>query len=200
MTTPKRRLREEVRRARLAQPDKDALSRRICAAVMALPEYAAARTVLWYVDAGGEVRTRLTLPEALARGQRVAVPYCVVERSELELFHLEDVSELAAGAYGILEPREELRRRPGKGVLPLEVDLVVGPGVGSPRGGGRRGPGLGYYDRLLTRTRPDALLIGLAFECQVVPEVPSDPHDVVVDVVLTEAEQHRVRGDPRPQG
>ena len=197
MTTPKRRLREEVRRARLAQPDKDALSRRICAAVMALPEYAAARTVLWYVDAGGEVRTRLTLPEALARGQRVAVPYCVVERSELELFHLEDVSELAAGAYGILEPREELRRRPGKVVLPLEVDLVV-PGVAFDRRGGRLGQG--YYDRLLTRTRPDALLSGLAFECQVVPEVPSDPHDVVVDVVLTEAEQHRVRGDPRPQG
>src|SRR4051812_40962742 len=102
-------IRELARKNRVAQPDKEELSRRICAAFTALPAYQAAKTVMWYVDAGSEVRTRFSLPEALTHGKRVVVPWCVVETNELELFHLEDMSELVEGAYKILEPRAELR-------------------------------------------------------------------------------------------
>src|SRR5690348_11428499 len=108
--TPKQLLREQARKNRIAQKDKDAVSRTICAKFMALPAYKSAKTVMWYVDAGSEVRTRHTLPEALTHGKRVVVPYCIVETNELELFHLEDMSELVEGAYKILEPREDLRR------------------------------------------------------------------------------------------
>ena len=109
-------IREQARKNRVAQKDKDELSRRICAAFTALPAYQNARTVMWYVDAGSEVRTRHTLPEALTHGKRVVVPWCVVETNELELFHLEDMSELVEGAYKILEPRAELRLLPAKRV------------------------------------------------------------------------------------
>src|SRR6478672_12992023 len=111
-------IREQARKNRIAQKDKDAISRTICATFTALPAYAAAKTVMWYVDAGSEVRTRHMLPEALAHGKRVVAPWCVVESNTLELFLLEDMSELVEGAYKILEPKTELRQLPNKLVKP----------------------------------------------------------------------------------
>jgi len=188
-------LREQARKNRVAQPDKDAVSQRIVAAFLALPEYAAATTVLFYVDAGSEVRTRHSLAGALAGGKRVVVPYCIVATNELELFHLEDVTELVEGAYKILEPKAELRGLPGKRVAPDELDLVMVPGTGFDLRGARMGQGKGYYDRLLTGVRPGTPLIGVAFDCQVFEEIPVAPHDVFMDAVLTET--RLIRGTRR---
>ncbi len=187
-------IREQARKNRIAQNDKDAVSRRIAAAFMDLPAYAAARTVMFYVDAGSEVRTRHSLPEALSGGKRIVVPYCIVETNELELFHLEDMSELVEGAYKILEPKPELRALPHKRVTPEELDLVMVPGTAFDPRGGRMGQGKGYYDRLLARARPDAPLVALAFECQMFPEIPVAPHDVFMDLVLTEQRAYPGRG------
>lgn len=184
--TRKAAIREQARKNRIAQKDKDELSRQICRRFMELPSYTTANTVMWYVDAGSEVRTRHSLPEALRHGKRVVVPWCVVERHELELFLLEDMSELVEGAYKILEPRPELRQLPGKTVRPDELDLVMVPGTAFDLRGGRMGQGKGYYDRLLAKVRPDAQVVGLAFECQIFDEIPVEPHDVFMDLVLTE--------------
>jgi 5-formyltetrahydrofolate cyclo-ligase len=187
-------IREQARKNRVAQTDKDAVSRAICGKFMALPAYQSAKTVMWYVDAGSEVRTRNTLPEALTHGKRVVVPWCVVETNTLELFHLEDMSELVEGAYKILEPKDELRRLPAKVVQPEELDLVMVPGTAFDPRGGRMGQGKGYYDRLLARARPDAPLVALAFDCQIFDEIPVAPHDVFMDLVLTESRALAGRG------
>ena len=192
--TRKATIREQARKNRVAQPDKDAVSQRIISAFMALPQYAAANTVLFYVDAASEVRTRHSLPEALGHGKRIVVPYCIVETNELELFLLEDMTELVEGAYRILEPKPELRGSPAKRVEPEEVDLVMVPGTAFDPSGARMGQGKGYYDRLLAEVRPDAPLVGIAFECQIFPEIPVAPHDVFMDMVLTEKQLYRGRG------
>lgn len=185
--TRKAAIREQARKARVAQPDKDQLSKTICDRFMALPEYQTARTVMWYVDAASEVRTRHSLPTALTHGKRVVVPWCVVETNELELFLLEDMSELVEGAYKILEPRNDLRGLAAKRLTPEELDLVMVPGTAFDLRGGRMGQGKGYYDRLLAHARPDAPLVALAFDCQIFDEIPVAPHDVFMDAVLTEA-------------
>jgi 5-formyltetrahydrofolate cyclo-ligase len=127
--TMKTFMRELARKKRVDQKNKDELSRAICAKFTSLPAYTTAKTVMWYVDAGSEVRTRHTLPEALKHGKRVVVPWCVVETNELALFLLEDMSELDLGAYKILEPKTELRALPAKVVKPTELDLVMVPGT-----------------------------------------------------------------------
>jgi 5-formyltetrahydrofolate cyclo-ligase len=185
--TRKAAIREQARKNRVAQKNKDEVSRAICDKFTALPAYSAARTVMWYVDAGSEVRTRHTLPTALTHGKRVVVPWCVVETNTLELFLLEDMSELVEGAYKILEPKVELRLLPTKLVKPEELDLVMVPGTAFDPRGGRMGQGKGYYDRLLANARADAPLVGLAFDCQVFDEIPVAPHDVFMDMVLTES-------------
>jgi 5-formyltetrahydrofolate cyclo-ligase len=134
------------------------------------------------------------LPQALAGGKRIVVPWCVVETNQLELFPLEDMSELVEGAYKILEPKPELRELPGKKVAPEELDLVMVPGTAFDPRGGRMGQGKGYYDRLLARARPDCPLVALAFECQMFPEIPVAPHDVFMDKVLTEERVYAGKG------
>src|SRR5690349_7893356 len=94
----KQALREQAHANRNAQQNKDELSKQICAKFMALPEYAAAKTVMFYIDVRSEVRTRHNLPDALASGKKIIVPWCN-EAGELELFHLANMDELAVGMY-----------------------------------------------------------------------------------------------------
>lgn len=185
MQLQKKEIREQAHAARNALPNKDELSHEICAKFAALPEYAAASTVMYYVDVRSEVRTRNDLAGALTHGKRIVVPYCV--DGELELFLLENMDELSIGAYKILEPKAELRGLPEKKVRPDELDLIMVPGVAFDRRGARMGHGFGYYDKLLEHARVGCPLVALAFECQMFPEIPTMPHDVFMDKIITEA-------------
>lgn len=193
LASRKKALREQAHANRNAQPDRDALSTAICRTLAGLPAYQAAKTVMYYVDVRSEVRTRHALPEALNHGKKIVVPYCV-EGRELALFHLTSMDELATGAFRILEPRPELRGLPEKKVDVRELDLIVVPGVAFDRRGARMGHGFGYYDRLLKGARPETLLVALAFECQVFDEIPTEGHDVFMDLVITEKAVYEGRG------
>lgn len=180
----KQQIREQAHENRRAQENKDELSRVICEKFAALPEYQAARTVLFYLDVRAEVRTRHYLPTALAHGKRIVVPYCV--DGLLQLFHLEKMDEVEVGMYKILEPKTELRDLPSKRVDVQELDLVMVPGVAFDKTGARMGHGKGYYDKLLEHVRPDTPLVALAFECQLFPEIPTQAHDVFMSKIVTE--------------
>jgi len=197
-TTPdssslKQQIREQAHANRNAQENKDELSQQIVAKFMALPEYQAATTVLFYLDVRSEVRTRHSLQAALESGKKIVVPYCI-EGNELELFHLESLEELSVGMYKILEPKLELRDLPAKKVPVQEIDLIMVPGVAFDRHGGRTGHGKGYYDRLLDDARPETPLVALAFECQMFEEIPMQSHDVSMDRVITESAIYDGRG------
>jgi 5-formyltetrahydrofolate cyclo-ligase len=188
----KKVIREQAHANRNAQQNKEALSQQICAAFVALPEYAAAQTVMYYVDVRSEVRTRHYLPTALTHGKRIVVPYCV--DNELELFVLRDMTELAVGMYKILEPRPELRALAERKASAEDLDLIMVPGVAFDRTGARMGHGFGYYDRLLEHARADAPLVALAFECQLFPEIPTAAHDIFMDKIITELAVYPGRG------
>lgn len=180
----KRLIREQAHANRKDQENKDELSRQIVAKFESLPEYAAARSVMYYIDVRTEVRTRHALPAALASGKRIIVPYCVDD--VLELFLLTDMDELEIGMYKILEPKPALRRAPGKLVDVKELDLIMVPGVAFDRRGARMGHGKGYYDKLLEHARRETPLAALAFECQLFPDIPTQEHDIFMDKIITE--------------
>lgn len=186
-------LRKQAHANRNAQENKDELSRRIVGAFMSLPEYAVADTVMFYIDVRSEVRTRHDLALALASGKTIVVPWCNAD-GELELFRLENMEELEIGMYKILEPKAELRSLPGKQVSVESLDLIMVPGVGFDRRGGRMGHGKGYYDKLLQHARTNAPLIALAFECQLFVEIPVADHDIFMDKLITEDHVYPGRG------
>lgn len=181
----KNSLRKQAHANRNGQENKEELSRRIVGAFMALPAYATAETVMFYIDVRSEVRTRHDLELALQSGKTIVVPWCNAD-GELELFRLESMDELEVGMYSILEPRTALRSLPEKQVPVESLDLIMVPGVGFDGRGGRMGHGKGYYDKLLEHARPDAPLVALAFECQVFDEIPVADHDIFMDLIITE--------------
>ncbi|MBN2290557.1 MAG: 5-formyltetrahydrofolate cyclo-ligase [Candidatus Glassbacteria bacterium] len=130
----------------------------------------------------GEVDTRRLIGDALASGRRVCVPLVGQGRPDLEVVEISGLDNLVAGRYGILEPP------PGSysPVGPGEWDLAVVPGVAFDRRGHRLGFGKGYYDRVLAGRRAPALAPAYGF--QVVEPLPVLPHDVPVDLVVTESE------------
>jgi 5-formyltetrahydrofolate cyclo-ligase len=179
---------------RLHQPDGPRFSGQIFDRLMGLPHYASARTVLCYVSFRSEVATHDFIRQMWADGKRVVVPYCAARH--LELFCFRSFDDLIPGTLGILEPRPELRGAAERRASASELDLLVIPGLAFDRHGGRVGYGKGYFDRLLPAARDDALLAGVAFECQLFDAVPMEPYDVRVDAVVTEAAIYR-RTQPR---
>jgi 5-formyltetrahydrofolate cyclo-ligase len=187
---PKGAMRRAAYDARNAQPDKESISERAVERLIQLPEYAAAQTVLWYLDCRSELRTRYLLPTVLNSGKRIVVPYCTVDdagANKLGLWLLESMEELIVGKWKILEPPRERWGEPGKEIDPRALDLVIVPGVGFSRTGGRMGNGQGYYDRLLANVRPDCTLIGLCYECQLFDDLIVSPHDVFMHKVVSES-------------
>ena len=138
----KEALRKLAHTNRNAQENKDELSRRIVGAFMSLPEYATAEVVMFYIDVRSEVRTRHDLELALQSGKTIVVPWCNAE-GELELFKLTSMDELELGMYRILEPKTELRDLAEKQIDVESLDLIMVPGVGFDRRGGRMGHGKG---------------------------------------------------------
>ena len=123
------------------------------------------------------------IDEALTWGKRVIVPLTNLENKELSLYEITDrQNDLKKGTYGVMEPRPEKTRLTHF----EEVDCVIVPGTVFDKKNHRIGRGIGYYDRFLKKFSPNILKIGLAFLFQVIPAIPSEVHDVKLDMVLTD--------------
>ncbi|CAA9252008.1 MAG: 5-formyltetrahydrofolate cyclo-ligase [uncultured Blastococcus sp.] len=120
------------------------------------------------------------LPAAFTQlGARVLLPVVAQEASELAW--AVDTGRLAPGRFGLLEP---VGPRLGPTAIGT-ADVVVVPALAVSRDGVRLGRGGGYYDRALTRARPDAVVVALVFDDELVDELPVEPHDRRVAAVLT---------------
>lgn len=184
-------LRARLRAARAALGDdrRRAASAAITRRLADLPELAGARSVLGYAAGPAEVDLDPWLAGRIARGDAVWLPW--VDGPRLRLGAVDDLGALVPGWRGVREPHHE----PGApGADPAVVDAAVVPGLGWDAAGGRLGQGGGHVDRLLARLRPGVPVVGVAFAVQVVaPGVPREPHDVDVDVVVTEEGVLRAR-------
>ena len=152
-------------------------SREICSRLMADGLWRAAGTVLLYHPLPGEVDTTLLLDNAMNMGKRVLLPKVVGD--ELEL-HVYTPDALQRGAYGIMEPTGPLFP---PNFYP-SIDLAVIPGVAFDRHGARLGRGKGYYDRLLPQLS-NAYRIGICFPFQMLEHLPSEPHDVLMNEIVS---------------
>ncbi|ACV68350.1 5-formyltetrahydrofolate cyclo-ligase [Desulfohalobium retbaense] len=183
----KSRLRRALMRQRrdLAPDEVVSASRCIQDHVFALPQWQRSETFLLYAPIHNEVDTWPLIEAAWKSERSVLLPRCrQCERGEMDLACVRTVDELQPGFQNIPEPKEHLCRPPG--LFPIDVAFV--PCVGVDRSGVRLGYGGGYYDRFLSRARRTGMLIvALAYAFQVVPALPSEPWDIPVDCIVTEA-------------
>ena len=98
---------------------------------------------------------------------------------------LRDLERLRKGEYDIPEPDTDER------CSPPELDVVLLPGRAFDRNGNRLGRGAGFYDRFMAADGFRAVRCGLAFACQLLPEIPHDETDLPAHVLVTEYETIR---------
>jgi 5-formyltetrahydrofolate cyclo-ligase len=166
-------------RARLAQIDADEKQERsktICDEVKKHLAVSGAGVVALFSPLGDEPQL-WPLVEYLAGRLSVVLPRV---EGEIINFYSYDKGVMAIGAYGINEPQQ------GVLVEPCEIDAIIVPGVAFTERGARMGRGKGYYDKYLSQNDFSALKIGVGYREQIVPEIPMEPHDVSMDVVIYE--------------
>ena len=143
--------------------------------------YRRARTVAFYSSIGNEVTTTVIAEDAFKTGKAVLYPR-IVRGGRLELIRVESREDLRPGRHKILEPYT------GRATSKEELEgaLVFVPGLAFDLAGRRLGRGIGAYDRLLKQTGAKSRFVALAYEFQIVAEVPTDEWDRNVDYIVTE--------------
>ncbi|GHT10845.1 hypothetical protein FACS1894170_03630 [Planctomycetales bacterium] len=140
--------------------------------------------LMTYISFANEVATNIAEYLLEMPCRFLAVP--LIRGNDIIPIRLESMNELAAGQYGILEPLPSIADSPLRQVSTTDIDVVFVPGLAFDRSGNRLGRGKGYYDRFLRQLKPEAVKIGLAFECQIFDKIPTDSNDVQLDGIVTE--------------
>jgi 5-formyltetrahydrofolate cyclo-ligase len=161
-------------------------SGRIAERLLALPPIARARSValFWPMTGRREVDLR-SLDERLRKlGARVAYPAVADDDSGAMSFRFvgEPGSMIESPTLGVRQPGPD-----DPEVAPGELDAIVVPALGVDPSGHRIGYGGGYYDRALPRFAPPAATVAVAFDFQLLVEVPWTAGDVRVEHVVTDA-------------
>lgn len=184
MPTPDERKKEGIRKLILSllhhhpQEEREEKSLLIWKRLKNLDFFQEAKVVMFYFSLPEEVNTHFMIEEALKMGKIVLLPR--VEKKEILPLRINNLKrDVFPGCFGIGEPR-------GKTPFPEgEIELVIVPGVAFDEEKNRLGRGRGYYDRFLKKI-PRTKSVGLAFDFQLFPHLPTAPLDRKVSFVLTE--------------
>ena len=141
------------------------------------------KITLLYVNNKHEVLTANILKRAYIYNKIVVLPVYNTENFEMELKKVDNLEkDLNPGPRDILQPDESRCK-----VVPIDkIDIAIIPAVALDEKGGRIGSGNGYYDRLIPRLAITTRKVALAFEEQIIPQVPIESHDKHVDIIITE--------------
>lgn len=138
-----------------------------------------ARSVSCYLPVGGEPNTRPFIAQAREHGVEVLLPS---SRGDGLLDWIRDTGAgIEIGAYGIPEPVGE-RLDP---LAVAHVDLMLIPACAVDERGVRLGWGRGYFDRCLAAMDRRPAVFAVVHTAELLPELPSEPHDIPVDGVVT---------------
>lgn len=173
------------KRSSLSNIEVEEISHNIAMNLFKLDIYKNSSFIMTYVDFNKEVRTEEIIRHSIDIGKRIGIPITIKEERKLLISELKDFdTELEISTYNILAPKSEFIRR----IHPSIIDLVLVPGAAFDRNGYRIGYGGGYYDRFLPNLNKKAITIGLAYNLQLIDNVPRGHYDLPVDFILTEKE------------
>lgn len=152
-------------------------SEMIIGRLVSLEEFKTARSIMVYSSLKDEVGTKEIIEHCFSAGKQVSVPK--IQDGSLIPCLINSFEDLGKGMFGVPEP---------KTIFPVEkksIELFIVPGIAFDKAGNRIGYGYGYWDRLLSGV-DKTLIIGLAFECQIVENINVEPQDRMVGKIVTE--------------
>ena len=181
----KRELRENMVKtlAELSEEERSEKLKQIEERLFEFANFKEARVPLLYLNYGGEVPSRTILKRCLEQNKIVVLPRFHKEKYRVTPMKVDDLeADVKAGPRGIPEPDPNKCK-----MVPVDrLDIAIIPGVAFDEKGARIGSGFGYYDRLIPKLPITTRKVALAFEDQIVQQVPMQSHDKHVDIVITD--------------
>jgi 5-formyltetrahydrofolate cyclo-ligase len=201
----KDKIRKEILAKRIALAEKDVREKSLLIKkkLFNLKEFKRAELIMFYASFKNEVRTLEMIEEAISLGKKAALPVTSKQDGTIRPYLIFDIKkDLVPGYRGILEPKISNDVKEERKINPEEIDMIIAPGIAFDKKGYRIGFGKGCYDRFLhsisSRTSRGAGLsgpfcAGLAFEIQMVENLPREDYDERVDVVITERQIYETK-------
>ena len=179
----KERIREEILNIRNSYNKVEEDSRKVIQNIKSLPHILRKQTYLFYYPHKNEVNLLPLLNEFQKEGKTVLLPK--VEGDFIIPIVVNSLDNLKKGKFSIPQPEGD--------TYPVEsIDVVFVPAIAFDKKGNRIGFGKGYYDRFLKNVK--GIKIGVAYDFQVVDEIPAEKHDIPVDLVITPTQIINTKG------
>ena len=149
-----------------------------------LSEFIKADTILAYVGCQHEIHTHILLEHCLKMSKTLLLPRVNVKNNTMSIHHIQDPQQDLIPGYGnINEPDKNIPVYPED----QKIDLIIVPAVAFSVSGQRLGRGKGFYDRFLAQY-PDSFTLGLAYQEQLISNLPTESHDLPIDILITDKE------------
>ena len=169
-----------AQRIRLSKKDVEEKSAKILENLFLLPEISRAKNVGCYISFNNEVFTRAIIDKLWKDGKKVFVPVMDSREKGFHFAQIKSFQGTKKNSYGILEP-ESVKIFP-----PEKIDAFIVPGLAFDLRGARIGWGQGFYDRFFSNAEIKGARIGIAFDFQLIEELPCAGHDAKMDLIVTE--------------
>lgn len=166
----------------LSEKEKRKRSRLIEDRLFEFANFLESRIALLYISRPLEVQTDRILKRCFDFNKLVILPI-VSEVSQMRLVKIKNLkTDLVRDAAGVLTP--DSARCQG---VPIDcIDIAIIPGLVFDEKGGRIGSNDGYYNRLIPKLPITTRKVALAYEDQIVPQVPMEPNDKFVDIIISD--------------
>ncbi len=137
---------------------------------------------LLYMNGRYEVATKNIINKTFEYNKIVVLPAFTMEKHKTRLMKIDNMdTNLISGPKGVLEPDENQCKE-----VPIEcIDIAIIPGIAFDEKGARIGSGTGFYDRLIPELPITTRKVSLAFEDQIIQQIPMESHDKHVDIIVT---------------
>lgn len=175
----------QIRKLSLSRRDgidaemRPALDTRVLERIVSMDQYMVANRVLLYAAYKSEVGTEAIIEHCFSEGKEVVLPKVDEANGCLTKHIVRGMHDMCTGFKGIPEPTTI------SCVRVEEVDMIIVPGAAFSPSGERIGYGGGYYDKLLPRIKGVKPIIALAYEEQIFDDLPTEEHDVGMDMIIT---------------
>jgi len=185
----KKILRKEIltKRKNIDVVEKEKMDKKILNKFYESKYYRESKNIFIYISYDSEINTKEIINKSLIDKKKIYVPRTEFKTRLMDAVEITSLENLIESEYGILEPSIYEPY-----IEPNELDLIVVPGVGFDRNGGRMGYGAGFYDRYFKKISKDKMQkivkLALAYDFQILEDVPMNEQDVPVNYIITEKE------------
>lgn len=171
-------------RIKLSQKEVETFSKEIIRRLKNLQVFKRAKTVLLYYPIKNEVDTT----PLFNTNKIFAFPLIHPDSNIMTIHQVTDLKTLKSGKFEIKEPPKTHKR-----IAIKDIDLVITPGLAFDKNGHRIGFGKGYFDKLFKNLSTNCTKIALAYDFQIIENVPAEPHDKKVDMIITETRTIKIK-------